>query len=88
MEILMQVIDQIRTGPAPAILHEKAQALEALLFAQMLGAAGTGMRSTGDGPESPFAGLLRQAQAEAVAGAGQTGLADAIARSLMRNLRR
>ncbi|PWJ14481.1 flagellar biosynthesis protein FlgJ [Jannaschia seohaensis] len=61
----------------------QARQLEALLFAQMLkasGAAQPGMSGQG----SPFEGFLQTAQAEAVASAGQTGLAEAIAASLMR----
>jgi hypothetical protein len=61
----------------------QAQQLEALLFAEMLKASGT--RPPGMGAEdSPFEGFLRTAQAEAVASSGQTGLAEAIAASLMR----
>jgi len=61
----------------------QAQQLEALLFSEMLKASGA--RPPGLGAEdSPFEGFLRTAQAEAVASSGQTGLAEAIAASLMR----
>lgn len=65
-------------------LWRHAVELEALLFAQMLEAAGTGgaMPGGADGPAARFDSLLRQTQAEAVAGSGATGLARMIYRSL------
>ena len=82
-------MDVAATGAGPsdprvAVLRDKAQALEALLFAQMLGASGTGPPSATGARDSPFDGLLRQAQAEAVARSARTGLAESIASALMR----
>ena len=66
-------------------LRRQSVQLESLLFVELLRAAGTGMPSPGGGEETQFDSFLRQAQAEAVAGAGQTGLAEAIFRSLRRD---
>lgn len=77
-------------SPTPARMREdalrrQAVQLESLLFAELLRVSGTGMPSPAGGEETQFDSFLRQAQAEAVAGSGQTGLAEAIFRSLARN---
>lgn len=64
-------------------LRTQAEALEAFLFAEMLRVSGTGTPSPAGGTESQFDSFLRQAQAEAVAASGQTGLAEAIYRSML-----
>ncbi|TFL18959.1 flagellar biosynthesis protein FlgJ [Jannaschia formosa] len=69
--------------PKAQRILEQARQLEALLFAEMLKASGTGPPGMA-GTDSPFEGFLRTAQAEAVTSSGQTGLAEAIAASLMR----
>lgn len=64
--------------PADDPLWKQAVQLEALLFAQLLdasGVGGLGLPGSGDGPERQFDSFLRQAQAEAVAASGTTGLA-------------
>lgn len=69
-----------------ATMREQATQLEGLLFAQLLQVAHIGEPSAvGAGP-SEFDSFLRQAQADAVAGSGQTGLAEAIYRSMSRRL--
>ncbi len=74
-----------RAGP-DAALRAQAVELEAFLFAELLRVAGTGMPSPGGGGETQFDSFLRQQQAEAVAASGQTGLAEAIYRSMARTL--
>ncbi|SFJ12565.1 rod-binding protein [Jannaschia pohangensis] len=64
------------------VLRDQAQQLEAFLFAELLRVSGTGTPSPGGGGETQFDSFLRQSQAEAVAASGQTGLAEAIYRSL------
>lgn len=76
--------------PAPAqareaALREQAIQLESFLFAELLRASGTAQPSPGGGGETQFDSFLRQSQAEAVARAGQTGLAESIFRSLSRS---
>ncbi|MEM9795883.1 MAG: rod-binding protein [Pseudomonadota bacterium] len=71
---------------AQAQLREQATKLEAFLFAELLRVSGTGSPSPAGGGETQFDSFLRQAQAEAVAGSGQTGLAEAIYRSMARAL--
>ena len=64
--------------PADDPLWQQAVKLEAVLFAQLLessGVGGLGLPGGGDGPERQFDSFLRQAQAEAVAASGTTGLA-------------
>ena len=64
------------TVPRDDPLWRQAVKLEAVLFAQMLETSGTGgALSGGDGAAAQFDSLLRQAQAEAVAASGVTGLA-------------
>ncbi|MFO6466059.1 flagellar biosynthesis protein FlgJ [Jannaschia sp. KMU-145] len=69
---------------APDPLREQAVQLEAFLFAEMMRASGTGPPGASGGGESQFDSFLRRAQAEAVAGSGQTGLAEAIHRAMLR----
>ncbi len=64
-------------------LRVQAEALESFLFAEMLRVSGTGTPSPSGGSDSQFDSFLRQAQADAVAASGQTGLAEAIHRSMM-----
>ena len=68
--------------PREAALRKQAEQLEGLLFAQLLSVSGTGSPSPAGGGETQFDSFLRQAQADAVAQSGQTGLAEAIYRSL------
>ncbi|MGB3408321.1 MAG: rod-binding protein [Jannaschia sp.] len=79
------------TGPDPAArdraLREQATQLEAFLFAELLRVSGTSTPSAAGGTESQFDSFLKQTQAEAVAGSGQTGLAEAIYRSLRMSMR-
>ena len=80
-------LQAVRPEPAQArddALRRQAVQLESLLFVELLRASGTGMPSPAGGGETQFESFLRQAQAEAVAGSGQTGLAEAIFRSLRR----
>jgi hypothetical protein len=84
------MIPTIRTDPThPPVqvtdrpFREQAGALEALLFTQVLRSAGTA-GSAFHGRDGPFHGMLRDAQAAAVAASGQAGLALSIERSLMR----
>ncbi|WP_371157934.1 rod-binding protein [Jannaschia sp. 2305UL9-9] len=72
--------------PREAALREQATKLEGLMFAQLLQAADTGKSSPLGGAPSQFDSFLRQTQADAVAGSGQTGLAEAIYRSMRRTL--
>lgn len=65
-----------------AALRAQAVELEAFLFAELLRVSGTGSPSPSGGGETQFDSFLRQAQAESVAASGQTGLAEAIYRSL------
>lgn len=65
-------------------LRDQAVQLEAFLFAQMLSVSGTGISAMQGGRESQFESMLQRQQAEAVAGTGQTGLAEAIYQSLAR----
>ncbi|UWQ21456.1 rod-binding protein [Jannaschia sp. W003] len=71
-----------RAGP----LWQQAVKLEAVLFAQMLDSAGVGGLSPPGGGSGAgggqFDSFLRQAQAEAVAGSGATGIAEAIYRDI------
>jgi Rod binding domain-containing protein len=74
--------DPVRLTPSrPAAndpLWDQAVKLEAILFAQLLessGVGGLGLPGADDGPERQFDSFLRQAQAEAVAASGTTGLA-------------
>lgn len=70
-------------GPTRADhLREQARALESFLFAEMLRVSGSGMPAPGGAKETQFDSFLRQAQGDAVAGSGQTGLAEAIYRSM------
>lgn len=64
-------------------LRAQAAALESLLFAEMLRAAGSGAPRIAGAP-SQFDSFLRTARAEALGAASRTGLADAIYRSLSR----
>ena len=64
-------------------LRAQAEALEAFLFAEMLRVSGTGVPSPAGQSESQFDSFLRQAQADAVAASGQTGLAESIYRSML-----
>lgn len=66
-----------------AEIRAQAQALESFLFAEMLRVSGTGTPSPAGGSESQFDSFLRQAQADAVAASGQTGLSEAIYRSML-----
>lgn len=66
-----------------AALREKAVQMEAFLFAELLRASGAARPSPGGG-ETQFDSLLRQHQAEAVARAGRTGIAESIHRALVR----
>ncbi|SDZ06389.1 Rod binding protein [Jannaschia faecimaris] len=70
-------------GDPTDTLRTQAQALEAFLFAEMLRVSGTGAPSPTGGTESQFDSFLRQAQADSVAASGQTGLAEAIYRSML-----
>ncbi|CTQ49528.1 rod-binding protein [Jannaschia donghaensis] len=85
----MDVIDTTLQARMPGsaqrhdALREQAQALEAFLFAEMLRASGTATPSPTGPSESQFDSFLRQAQSEAVAASGQTGLAEAIYRSML-----
>lgn len=63
-------------------LRKQAVELEAFLFAELLRVSGTGSPSAAGGGETQFDSFLRQAQAESVAASGQTGLSEAIYRSL------
>ncbi len=65
-----------------AALRKQAVELEAFLFAELLRVSNTGSPSPAGGGETQFDSFLRQAQAESVAKSGQTGLAEAIYRSL------
>lgn len=67
-------------------LREQARQLEAFLFAELLRVSGTGAPSPSGGGETQFDSFLRQSQAEAVASSGQTGLAEALYRSMSRGL--
>jgi hypothetical protein len=67
-----------------AALRDRAEKLESFLFEAVLKASGTGSPGLPGGSDSQFESFLRRAQAEAVAGSGQTGLAEAIYRSLAR----
>ena len=69
-----------------AALRTQAVELEAFLFAELLRVSGTGMPAPGGGGETQFDSFLRQSQAEAVASSGQTGLAEAIYRSMARSV--
>ncbi|MEL7182798.1 MAG: rod-binding protein [Pseudomonadota bacterium] len=70
-------------GPDPRdALRAQATKLESFLFAELLRVSNTGNSSLVGGGESQFHSLLREQQAEAVAGSGQTGLAEAIYRAL------
>jgi len=71
------------TGRQDDMMREQAKQLEAFLFAELLRVSGTGRPSPGGGKETQFDSFLRQSQAEAVAASGQTGLAEAIYRSLV-----
>jgi hypothetical protein len=74
-------------SPPPAQeaqMRKQAVQLEAFLFEALLKASGTGVPGLPGGDESQFESLLQRAQAEAVAGSGQTGLAEAIYQSLAR----
>ncbi|WGH77504.1 rod-binding protein [Jannaschia ovalis] len=86
--MLTPILPSVAPGappPAPeAALRAQAVQLEAFLFAEMLRVAGTGPPSPAGGGASQFDSFLRQAQAEAVAAGGQTGLAEAIYRGLAR----
>ncbi|WP_179378363.1 hypothetical protein [Jannaschia marina] len=76
-------------APMPAeeaTLRKQAEALEAFLFAELLRVADTGPPSPLGGRASQFDSFLRRTQAEAVAASGQTGLAEAIYRSMQRAL--
>lgn len=64
-------------------MRAQAEALESFLFAEMLRVSGTGAPSPAGGTESQFDSFLRQAQADAVAASGQTGLAESIYRSML-----
>lgn len=81
------ILPTAAAAPAPreAALREQATQLEAFLFAELLRVSGTGAPSPAGGGETQFDSFLRQSQAEAVAGSGQTGLAEAIYRSLARS---
>lgn len=71
------------TGPTRADhLREQARALESFLFAEMLRVSGSGVPSPGGAKESQFDSFLRQAQGDAVAQSGQTGLSEAIYRAM------
>jgi hypothetical protein len=73
--------------PKPDTLRARAVALEAFLFEEMLRVSGTGTPSAaGPGGDSQFESFLRRAQAEAIAGSGQTGLADSIHEALLRSV--
>ncbi|MEM7711079.1 MAG: rod-binding protein [Pseudomonadota bacterium] len=75
------------SGPAPQgpdPLREKAIQLEAFLFEELMRVSGVSSPSLAGGDESQFESFLRQAHAEAVAGSGQTGLSEAIYRSMAR----
>ncbi|MEM7641610.1 MAG: rod-binding protein [Pseudomonadota bacterium] len=69
----------------PDPLREKAVQLEAFLFEELLRVSGVASPSPSGGGDSQFESFLRRAHAEAVAGSGQTGLTDAIYRSLARS---
>lgn len=74
---------RLPSGPTQADhLREQARALESFLFAEMLRVSGSGVPSPGGAKDSQFDSLLRQAQGDAVAASGQTGLAEAIYRSM------
>ena len=70
-------------SPKHAELRAQAKALEAFLFAEMLRVSGTGTPSPTGPQDSQFDSFLRQAQSEAVAESGQTGLAESIYRSML-----
>ena len=69
-------------GRREAALRAQAEQLEAFLFTELLRASGTGAPSPSGGGDTQFDSFLRQAQADAVAQSGQTGLAEAIYRSM------
>jgi hypothetical protein len=85
----MGEIEMRSVGPptAPRPFRQQAQALEALLFAQMLRASQAEGARTLAGGDGPFAGMLADLQARAVAESGQTGFADAIEAALTQRLR-
>lgn len=76
---------RIESSARETALHAQSVELEAFLFAELLRVSGTGMPSPGGGGETQFDSFLRQSQAEAVARSGQTGLAEAIYRSMVRS---
>lgn len=83
------------SGPTPnadphaaqrAELRAQAEQLEAFLFTELLKVSGVKSPSATGGEVSQFETFLQRHQAEAVAASGQTGLAEAIYRSMARNL--
>ena len=74
------------TDARETALRKQAEQLESLLFAQLLSVSGTGSPSPAGGGETQFDSFLRQAQADAVSQSGQTGLAEAIYRSLAKRV--
>ena len=86
----MTIITQMSPIPSPtppsreSALRAQATELEAFLFAELLRVSGTGRPDPAGGGGTQFDSFLRQSQAEAVASSGQTGLAEAIYRSLAR----
>lgn len=71
--------------PRDVAMRAQAEQLEAFLFAELLRVSGSGAPSPSGGGETQFDSFLRQAQADAVAQSGQTGLAEAIYRSLAKS---
>ncbi|WP_220750725.1 flagellar biosynthesis protein FlgJ [Jannaschia sp. AI_61] len=68
-----------------AALRDQATAMETFLFKELLRASGTGAPSI-TGERSQFDSFLQEVQAQAVASSGQTGLAEAIYRSMAKTL--
>ncbi|QYK43370.1 MAG: rod-binding protein [Paracoccaceae bacterium] len=68
------------------MLRARADEMEAVFLAEMLGHAGLGRSPDAFGGgigEEQFGSLLRRAQADAIVAAGGIGLAEAIFRSLV-----
>ena len=83
METATATAAQAIATPRREAMREQAMQLESFLFAELMRVSGTQSPSSG-GPESQFESFLRQTHADAVASSGQTGLAEAIYRSMLR----